>query len=81
MGVLKTGKGKVKAKDAAPSTGGKARNYGTIGEEPIETHRMDTPPKETTGAAKKKSRMARTISKCCKGITESINKAAGLRMW
>ena len=31
----------------------KARAYGSIGEEPIETHRMDTPSKETSGAAKK----------------------------
>mgnify|MGYP002807878047 CR=1 FL=1 len=52
-GLVKTGKGKTKAKDAHAKPGGKARTYGSIGEEPIETHRMDTPPKETTGAAKK----------------------------
>ncbi len=56
--MLKTGKGKVKANEAQTKTGGKARTYGTIGEQPIEIHRIDTPPKETTGAAKKsKSRI------------------------
>ena len=50
----KTGKGtKTKAKDAQTKAGSKARSYGTIGEQPIEMHRIDTPPKETTGAAKK----------------------------
>ena len=34
----------------------KSRTYGTIGEEPIETHRIDTPPKESKGAAKKSVR-------------------------
>ena len=53
MGVIKTGKGKTKAKEVQASAGGKARSFGTIGEEPIETFRIDTPPKERKGATKK----------------------------
>ena len=60
----KSGKGKTKAREEARRAGGKvqARSYGSIGEEPIETHRMDTPPKEPPkGADRKRNRIGDSI--------------------
>ena len=60
----KSGKGKTKAREEAHRAGSKvqARSYGSIGEEPIETHRMDTPPKEPPkGADRKRNRIGDSI--------------------
>ena len=73
----KSGKGKTKAREEARRAGGKvqARSYGSIGEEPIETHRMDTPPKgQPKGADRKRNRIGDSI-RFCSNTTEPSARA------
>ena len=41
----KAGKGKKNQAQVNNKTGGKSRGFGSIAEQPIETHRIDTPPR------------------------------------